>query len=496
MYPSTFNRVAFAAGIIASTASAAFNNAAKTNVAMYWGQGSNQISLAEVCVDPSIDIVNIGFVNQFPSKRGEYPGTNHANACGAQYYIDPTTGKESKLLSSCPGVDKAIMACQRRGKKVMLSLGGGWPTNYTLPTPDVANWFAEFLLGAYGPLTPEWKAANKPRPFGDAVIDGFDLDLEAAEWDVPTPDLLYKNYDVFGKYVKAHSGMLLSGAPQCVVPDARIFIALQQVPFDMLFTQFYNTEICSAAKAVKDMKANKPSTFTFKTWISWLKANSKNPNIKLYLGLAAGPEGLPTHKNHSLTPEEANYLIETYKGDSMFGGVMLWEATVSKENPTYGQSYGTWMKYAVEGTFRQMYHPVVSSSTIKPTSTAASTTKTSSSTLGTSTKVTSTTPASSSVATSTKMSSSTMATSTKVSSSVYATSSASSSSSSSVHASSSSAVDVSSSVASSSASVPSSSSVYVPVPTEISSSVNTVSSTFIEPSSIATISASETIISS
>jgi len=60
MSPSTFTRVAFAAGLLASTASAAFNNAAKTNIAMYWGQGSNQIPLAEVCTDPNIDIVNIG----------------------------------------------------------------------------------------------------------------------------------------------------------------------------------------------------------------------------------------------------------------------------------------------------------------------------------------------------------------------------------------------------------------------------------------------------
>ncbi|USP82492.1 glycoside hydrolase family 18 protein [Curvularia clavata] len=399
MAPSLFARAAFAAGLLATTTSAAYDGAAKTNVAMYWGQGSNQIPLLEVCTDPNIDIVNIGFVNKFPKKRGEYPGTNHANACGDLTYTDPTTNQPSALLSSCPGVGEAIKACKRRGKKVLLSLGGGWPVDYYLPSPDVANWFAEFLIGAYGPLTEEWKAAGKPRPFGDAVIDGFDLDLEAADYEMPSPEYLYKNYDVFGKYVKAHSNMLLSGAPQCVVPDARIFQALKEVPFDFLFTQFYNTWTCSAAKAAQDIKSKAASTFTFNSWVSWIKANSKNPNLKLYLGMAAGPDGLPTHKDHYLTPEDANLLIETYKKDSLFGGVMLWEATVSKRNLIYDQPYGTWMKYAVQGTFKQNYHPVVSSSVISssvlPSSTPVSSIHSSSSIQISSSVLPSSTPASS-----------------------------------------------------------------------------------------------------
>ena len=60
MSPSTFTRAAFAAGLLASTASAAFNAASKTNVVMYWGQGSNQVPLVDVCADPNIDVVSIG----------------------------------------------------------------------------------------------------------------------------------------------------------------------------------------------------------------------------------------------------------------------------------------------------------------------------------------------------------------------------------------------------------------------------------------------------
>ena len=158
----------------------------------------------------------------------------------------------------------------------MLSVGGGYPTNYTLPNADVASWFAEFLIGAYGPVTAKWTAAGLPRPFGNAVVDGFDLDLEADTWNVPSPDLLYKNYDIFGNYVKSNSKMLLSTAPQCVVPDSRVSDALTKVNFDFVFTQFYNTWECSAAKAVQDIKTKATSTFTFQKWVDWLKVNSKN----------------------------------------------------------------------------------------------------------------------------------------------------------------------------------------------------------------------------
>lgn len=68
--------LAIATGLLATTVSAAFDAGSTKNIAMYWGQGSDQIHLSEVCSDPTIDIVNIGFVNGFPQKVGDYPKTN------------------------------------------------------------------------------------------------------------------------------------------------------------------------------------------------------------------------------------------------------------------------------------------------------------------------------------------------------------------------------------------------------------------------------------
>jgi chitinase len=75
MSPSTLSRAAAAAVVLASTASAAYVPGGN-NVAIYWGQGAYQRDLSVICDDPSVDIVNLGFVNAFPKQVGDYPGTN------------------------------------------------------------------------------------------------------------------------------------------------------------------------------------------------------------------------------------------------------------------------------------------------------------------------------------------------------------------------------------------------------------------------------------
>ncbi|KAH8728932.1 glycoside hydrolase superfamily [Phaeosphaeriaceae sp. PMI808] len=412
MSRSTFARVAAAATLLASTASAA-------NVAMYWGQGSNQLDLSEVCADPSIEIVNIAFVNGFPQKVGDYPATNFANACGGDYYEHPTDpSQNNKLLSNCPGIGPGIDLCHQNGKKVLLSLGGGYPTNYYLPDPQTAAYFAKFLVSAFGKPNPSWTG---PRPFGSAYVDGFDLDLEADASEVPDPKYISANYAYFVNQLKSiQKSLLISSAPQCQVPDVRLSDAIKNAPFDYIFTQFYNTAECSARTGYDELKAG-GKAFTFDKWVTELKG-SMNKGVKLYMGLAAGPDGLPTNKNDYLTPEEADTMITKYKSNSMFGGVMLWEATVSARNKVNCQTYSTWVKSSLDGTFKNKYSKgcaVSSSSSVRPSSTKASSTKASSS-------IASSTKASSSIASSTKASSS-IASSTKASSSVASSTKASSS---------------------------------------------------------------------
>tara|TARA_R110002003_G_scaffold288_11_gene18424 strand:- start:14180 stop:16936 length:2757 start_codon:yes stop_codon:yes gene_type:complete len=345
---------------------------------MYWGQGDNQLALSEVCADPSIDVVNIAFVNGFPLKRGDYPKTNFGNACWGTFYKHPTDSTQDKnLLKDCPSIEPGIAVCKANGKKVLLSLGGGAPTDYYIPSADVATYFAEFLIGAFGPPTTAWTTAGNPRPFGNAAVDGFDLDLEAVADQVPAGGIS-ANYAFFVNELKRlQNSLLISSAPQCQVPDPRLADAISKADFDMIFTQFYNTDECSAKLGYQQI--NQASTgFTFKNWADWLKTNSKNKSVKLYLGLAAGTDGLPTHKDHYLKPEEASALITKWKGQygDIFGGVMLWEATVSARNVVNCQSYAYWMKATLEGKFTSLYKACVSSSSssITPSSTKASST--------------------------------------------------------------------------------------------------------------------------
>ena len=79
---------------------------------------------------------------------------------------------------------EGISYCQKLGKKILLSLGGApGNTTYQLTSKDDADFMADFLWGAFGPLQ---YGNSWPRPFDDRVdgpqsVDGFDFDIEAIQ---------------------------------------------------------------------------------------------------------------------------------------------------------------------------------------------------------------------------------------------------------------------------------------------------------------------------
>jgi chitinase len=83
---------------------------------------------------------------------------------------------DTKLLSGCHQIAEDIPTCQAAGKTILLSLGGGGNDKYKITSEQSAIDFADFLWGAFGPKTVAW--GTGPRPFGDAVVDGFDFDIE------------------------------------------------------------------------------------------------------------------------------------------------------------------------------------------------------------------------------------------------------------------------------------------------------------------------------
>lgn len=74
-----------------------------------------------------------------------------------------------------------IPYCQKRGVKVLMSIGGVWSNDadYRVSTEQNGRDFSDFLWGAFGPYNTSWTG---PRPFDfngtHNAVDGFDFDIE------------------------------------------------------------------------------------------------------------------------------------------------------------------------------------------------------------------------------------------------------------------------------------------------------------------------------
>ncbi|KAJ9407395.1 CAZyme family GH18 [Paecilomyces variotii] len=326
---------AIAAASLFARLAVAFDAQSESNVVVYYGQGYNQPRLSQICQETSLDIINIGFVNVFPDVgEGGWPGSNFGNQCNGQTYTN-ADGEATQLLSGCQQIADDIPVCQQAGKKVFISLGGAYPADgQVIDNDDSARDFADFLWGAFGPETDAWVAQNGPRPFGDAVVDGFDFDIEH---NGPTgyAALARRLRDNFSEFPSKQ--FYLSAAPQCLSPDAQLSNAIQFASFDFIWVQFYNTDPCSARAWVD---GDVTSDFTFDAWIPAIKLGG-NPSAKLFIGLPADPT-----QAYYVSPDEVETLVEEYMGryPENFGGIMIWEATASDENQIDGRSYAANMK--------------------------------------------------------------------------------------------------------------------------------------------------------
>lgn len=227
----------FAATVLASLLTS--TSAIRTRdlqLAVYWGQGPNEATLGSLCSDPSIDIIPIGFVNQFPGDPGTngYPEINFASNCGGPFYTAPN-GEQTLLYQSCAQIGEDITTCQQAGKKILLSIGGDSP-QYSL-TSNNATAFADQLWQIFGPNT-----GSGPRPFGNAVVDGFDLDIESTNgqnWDVFATRMKQNFAGTTGPIkripVRSRPRYYLTAAPQCVLRDSHVDSAIRTGLLDYVY---------------------------------------------------------------------------------------------------------------------------------------------------------------------------------------------------------------------------------------------------------------------
>ncbi len=170
-----------------------FNPRSASNVATYYGLPGSDVtkSLLETCADPNVDILILGFLTDVTFGGTIYPRlqlvcafsplpqrqtlANTPEQSPGLTSLQPATIKLlAPGLSYYPTLESDITLCQaKHGKKIFLSIGGAG-NSLPLTSDQAAIAFADRLWELFGPaghVDPFF------RPFGSAVIDGFDLSM-------------------------------------------------------------------------------------------------------------------------------------------------------------------------------------------------------------------------------------------------------------------------------------------------------------------------------
>ncbi|GAU39775.1 hypothetical protein TSUD_220190 [Trifolium subterraneum] len=256
------------------------------SIAIYWGQNSNEGTLAQTCATGNYEFVILAFLPTFGN--GQKPMINLAGHC------DPYSNTCTKLTSD-------IKSCQAKGIKVLLSIGGA-AGGYSLVSSQDAKQVATYLWNNF------LGGQSSSRPLGPAVLDGIDFDIEGGT-------NLY--WDDLARYLKVYNkNVYLTAAPQCPFPDAWIGNALKTGLFDYVWVQFYNNPPCQySGGAISNLED------AWKQWISDIPAK------KIFLGLPASPQAAGS--GFISATDLTSKVLPAIQDSSKYGGVMLWSRSAT-----------------------------------------------------------------------------------------------------------------------------------------------------------------------
>ncbi|KAI3604594.1 glycoside hydrolase family 18 protein [Moniliophthora roreri] len=298
----------------------AYDNSRSDNLVVYYGQnsygathsdtGNFQQRLSFYCQDDVINVFPLAFLHVFFGPGG-LPEINLANTCNnVDNSVFPGTG-----LPNCQFMEQDIKTCQSKGKIVTLSLGGA--TGAASFSSDAqAEQFADTVWNLF------LGGSSSTRPFGNAVLDGVDLDIEGGS---------STGFAAFVRRIRSHANgaskpYYVTAAPQCPFPDAYLSPILNAVGVDAVYVQFYNN-YCSVAS---------PGSFNFGDWDNWARTQAPNKNVKIYIGAPASQTAAGSGY------VDANSLInlarQTKSQYSSFGGVMLWDASQAYANGRFDRA--------------------------------------------------------------------------------------------------------------------------------------------------------------
>lgn len=326
-----FSKVLASVGLMATAASALphrlmARNASSTGAqnVVYWGQNGGGIvennDLATYCSSSSgIDIIVLAFLYEWGNGNTIPSGT-----IGQSCYIS-TSGEGQ----NCDDLAKAIDTCKANGIKVILSLGGASGA-YSLQSQEQAETIGQNLWDAYG------NAGNGsvPRPFGSTFVNGWDFDIEANSGNQYYQYLIAKLRSNFAS--DPSNTYYITGAPQCPIPEPNMNVIITNSQFDYLWIQFYNNPGCSVN-----------TNINYNDWKTNI-ANTPSANAKLFIGVPASPlgaTGTESGAQYYLQPSALASLVNQYKSDAAFGGVMMWDAGFSDSNVNNGCTYAQEAKH-------------------------------------------------------------------------------------------------------------------------------------------------------
>ncbi|KAL6932413.1 hypothetical protein ACO0OL_003891 [Hanseniaspora opuntiae] len=300
--------VVLVAAALSQSSLALANTTSNNQIALYWGVDSNnEESLAYYCEKGDADIILLSFLDAFPTMSLDLDEN-----CQSDF---------SNSSTVCSTLESDIKTCQDLGVTVMLSLGGE-AGSYGFTNTSEAKTFATTLWNTFAEGSADY------RPFGSAVIDGFDFDIEN-NLDTGYTALVNELRSIANE--KGSKYYYISAAPQCVYPDAGTGDMLLNSYVDFAFIQFYNN-YCNLGTA----------NFNWDTWKAYAEDKSPNSDIKLFLGLPGSASAASTGYQSNLTVVDA--AVESLYSDSNFGGIMLWDADYGYSNFVDGKSYVEQMK--------------------------------------------------------------------------------------------------------------------------------------------------------
>ncbi|RCV33096.1 hypothetical protein SETIT_7G055300v2 [Setaria italica] len=249
-------------------------------ITVYWGQTASEGSLHKACQSNLYSTVILSFLTHFGGGRYKLDLTGH----------------------SWSAVGPDVKYCQSKNILVLLAIGGGFG-RYSLASKADAKAVADHIWVVY----LGGRSSTKPRPFGDAVLDGVDFDIEHGG---------SKHYDDLARYLKGYNGkgrkkVWITAAPQCPFPDRMLGQALQTGLFDRIHVQFYNNPVCS-------YRAGNVGAFT-RAWQKWTRSF---PRSSVYLGLPAarGAAGSGYVPPATLVSK----VLPIVRRSRNYGGIMLW----------------------------------------------------------------------------------------------------------------------------------------------------------------------------